>query len=278
MIAKIILAALLVLMIAGAFYFNPGVDRTIVGQRNKPGTKLKVMTWNIGYADLDADNRAQDKDIPNIAQVITDNDPDIVGLQEITGQAQLQMLLRHLHGKYKGAVSPLGGDDRTVAVLVKNPSAEFETITTTSGRTAISAHIKPAEDKPPVTFISIHADAYNSKKRRIFVGDIVDWARPKLDSDRVFIAGDLNLEIDPDKPEDLYTDSAKNDSEAYNYLLKYFRDLGREAGYTAVNNRRIDYIFGPSVDVAGIQEAKVISEAAMGKMDHRPLVVEMTLP
>jgi len=277
MIAKIVLGALLVLMIAGTFYFNPGVDRTIVGQRNKPGAKLRLMTWNIGYADLDADNRAQNKDIPNIAEVILNNDPDIVALQEITGEAQLQFLLRRLRGKYKGAISPLGNDDRTVAVLAKDQAAIFETINTETGRTAIATHIKLGEDKPSVTFISAHADAYNSKKRRTFVGDIVDWAQPKLSSDRVLIAGDFNLEVDLEKAEDSYSDNAKNDSESYNYLLKYFRDLGKDAGYTAVNNRRIDYIFGPSVDVAGVQDAKVLSEAAMGKMDHRPLVIDLTL-
>ncbi|HZS45876.1 MAG TPA: endonuclease/exonuclease/phosphatase family protein [Blastocatellia bacterium] len=277
MIGKIALIVLLGLMILGTYYFDPGVDRSIVGQRSKPGVKLKVMTWNIGYADLEEDNRAHNKDIPNIAQVIVDNDPDVIGLQEITGEPQLQMLLRHLNGKYRGAVAPLGDDDRTVAVLVKNQSASFETIKTETGRTAIAAHFQLSDDRPPVTFISVHADTYNSKKRRVFVGDIVDWARSKLNTDRVFIAGDFNLEIDPDKPEDLYTDNAKNDSESYNYLLKYFRDLGKDAGYTAVNNRRIDYIFGPSVDVAGVQESRVVSEAAMGKMDHRPLVVDLTL-
>src|SRR5258708_1338399 len=225
------------------------------------------MTWNIGYADLDADNRAQNKDIPNIAEVILNNDPDIVALQEITGEGQLQFLLRRLKGKYKGSISPLGNDDRTVAVLVKDQTAIFETINTETGRTAIAAHLKLGEDKPSVTFISAHADAYNSKKRRTFVGDIVDWAQPKLNSDRVLIAGDFNLEVDLDKAEDSYTDNAKNDSESYNYLVKHFRDLGKDAGYTAVNNRRIDYIFGPSVDIAGVQDAKVLSEAAMGKMD-----------
>src|ERR1700743_2935445 len=98
MVAKIVLIILLALMIGGAYYFDPGVDRSIVGQRAKPGTKLKLMTWNIGYAGLEDDSRAHDKDIPNIAQVILDNDPDIVGLQEITGQAQLQILLKHLNG------------------------------------------------------------------------------------------------------------------------------------------------------------------------------------
>ena len=60
----------------------------------------------------------------------------------------------------------------------------------------------------------------------------------------MFIAGDFNLEVSVRNKTDLFTDDAKHDSEAYAYLLKYFRDLGRETGATSINDRRIDYIFG----------------------------------
>jgi endonuclease/exonuclease/phosphatase family metal-dependent hydrolase len=237
-----------------------------------------VLSWNIGYADLESDNRAQNKDLPHIAEIILKEDPDVVALQELTGTVQLQILLRHLRGKYFGEVAARGDSDRTVGVLVKHRATEFTVITSSTGRNALAARFYQGEDKPPVTIISVHADTFNSRKRRIFIGEVVDWAQPRLDTDRVFLAGDFNLEVTAAKPEDLYTDNAKNDSEAYNYLLKHFRDLGgREAGVTAVNNRRIDYVFGPPVDLAGVQEARVIHEAAMGKMDHRPLLIDLTL-
>jgi hypothetical protein len=68
----------------------------------------------------------------------------------------------------------------------------------------------------------------------------------------------------------------KNDSEAYSYVLKYYRDLGREAGYTAVDDRRIDYIFGPPQTVA-LRRVEVLRNAAVGKMDHWPVIVEVAL-
>ncbi len=47
------------------------------------------------------------------------------------------------------------------------------------------------------------------------------------------IGGDFNFELNPKDDSHLYTDNVKNDSEAYSYALKYFRDLGRDAGETA---------------------------------------------
>ena len=85
-----------------------------------------------------------------------------------------------------------------------------------------------------------HADAFKAERRRVFTGDVVDWARNRPDRPTVFVAGDFNFELNAKDESHLYTDNVKNDSEAYSYILKYFRDLGREAGYTAVDDRRID--------------------------------------
>jgi len=73
----------------------------------------------------------------------------------------------------------------------------------------------------------------------------MDWARRRIDQANVFVAGDFNFEVTIDDESHLYTDNVKHDSEAYSYILKYLRDLGRDAGDTAINDRRIDYIFGP---------------------------------
>ena len=63
---------------------------------------------------------------------------------------------------------------------------------------------------------------------------------------------------------------------SYSHILRSFHDLGREAGDTAINDRRIDYIFGPS-RVARPNRADVLRDAAVGRMDHWPLVVEVSL-
>jgi endonuclease/exonuclease/phosphatase family metal-dependent hydrolase len=44
-----------------------------------------------------------------------------------------------------------------------------------------------------------------------------------------------------------------------------------------LNERRIDYVFGPT-DGALLRRAEVIRGAAVGRMDHWPLVVEVALP
>ncbi|MBV9209527.1 MAG: hypothetical protein JOZ52_02795, partial [Acidobacteria bacterium] len=55
-----------------------------------------------------------------------------------------------------------------------------------------------------------------------------------------------------------------------------FRDLGLDSGDTAINDRRIDYIFAPP-ERALLRRAQVLRDAAVGRMDHWPLVVEVAL-
>ena len=113
------------------------------------------------------------------------------------------------------------------------------------GKYAIAAafHLRP--QLPEVVLVSAHADAFKAARRRAFTGEVVDWARTRPPGSIVLIGGDFNFELDAKDESHLYTDNVKDDSEAYSYALKYFRDLGRDAGYTAVNDRRIDYLFGP---------------------------------
>ena len=59
---------------------------------------------------------------------------------------------------------------------------------------------------------------------------MVDWANNRAKGEIVFIAGDFNFEVSIRNKTNLFTDDAKHDSESYAYLLKYFRDLGRDAG------------------------------------------------
>jgi endonuclease/exonuclease/phosphatase family metal-dependent hydrolase len=105
---------------------------------------------------------------------------------------------------------------------------------------------------------------------------VIDWARTRPNNAIVFIAGDFNFELKAKGESNLFTDNVKDDSEAYSYILNYFRDLGREAGKTALNDRRIDYIFGQP-EVALLRRAEVFRETAIGKMDHWPLLVEVAL-
>src|SRR5438876_947029 len=70
--------------------------------RRRDLMRLRVLTWNIGNGDLEPETRAHDKDLPAVAQVIQDNDPDAVAIQELTGKAQLKLLLTDLGYRYRG--------------------------------------------------------------------------------------------------------------------------------------------------------------------------------
>jgi len=270
---KLILLLLFCLMIVGAVHFAKPRESDESSTRVETTESLRLLTWNIGYAELEDDTRAHDKDLPAVAEVILREDPDAVALQELTGKAQLNVLLKLLHGKYRGAVAQQGSEDRFEAVLVKDTRATFTPVAA-KGRYAVAASFRPRVDTPAIVFLSAHADAFNAAKRRSYTEAVMDWAQTRTPSAEVFIAGDFNFELKAAKETHLYTDNVKHDSEAYSHILQNFRDLGRDAGDTAINDRRIDYIFGPA-NLARTGRVEVLRNAAVGRMDHWPLLVEV---
>jgi endonuclease/exonuclease/phosphatase family metal-dependent hydrolase len=273
--AKLILLFLFCLMILGAVHFAQSHESEKLGSQDKPLVSLRLLTWNIGYAELEDDTRAHDKDLAAVAKVILREDPDAVALQEITGTAQLKTLLGLLHGKYRGAVAQQGTGDRFEAVLVKDASAKFIPVAV-GARYALGASFRPHQNTPEVVLLSAHADAFNAARRRTYTEALIDWAQARAQSSDVFIAGDFNFELKAANETNLYTDNLKHDSESYSHILHNFRDLGREAGDTAINDRRIDYIFGPA-NLEQVGRVEVLRDAAVGRMDHWPLLVEVGL-
>ncbi len=276
MLVKIILAVLCAVMIAGAFYFDPTPPQTLArNSSNSAATRLRLLTWNIGYADLEADTRAHTADLKAVAEVIAAHDPDAVALQELTGQQQLDTLLAHLGGRYRGAVARAAGNDRVEALLVKDRNARFENVPAENKFALGATFHTGANPAVEVVLVSAHADAFSAARRRTYTEGVVDWSHARGNTTGgVFIAGDFNFELAVKDSSHFYTDNLKHDSEAYNYLLKYFRDLGLEAGDTAINDRRIDYVFGLPRAVAP-RRAAVLRDAAVGHMDHWPLLVEV---
>ncbi len=278
---KLILAALLGLSLATALRFEPTRGRTPLGaQKRGPSDRprLKLMTWNVGYAALEDDTRAHTEDLLAVAETISQRDPDAVALQELTGTEQLNFLLAHLGGRYRGHVGRLNGGDRVEAVLVKDRGARFASVPTTRADAASAIfRAGTGEQAREVVFVSAHADAFSAVRRRRYTEEVVEWAAARSGRGSVvLIAGDFNFELSSANETNLYTDNLKHDSEAYNHLLKFFRDLGRDAGDTAINERRIDYVFG-SPETALHVRAEVLRGAAVGRMDHWPLVVEIEL-
>jgi endonuclease/exonuclease/phosphatase family metal-dependent hydrolase len=270
---KLILLLLFGLMILGAVHFAQPPESKQLDSSTKDLNSLRLLTWNIGYAELEDDTRAHDKDMPAVAEVILRQDPDAVALQELTGNAQLNTLLGLLHGKYRGSVAQQGKGDRFEAILVKDTSATFTPIPVGS-RYALAASFRSPQDRVQVVLLSAHADAFNAARRRTYTEALIDWTQDRAQSSHVFIAGDFNFELKATNETNIYTDNLKHDSESYSHILRYFRDLGRSAGDTAINDRRIDYIFGP-LRLEQIGRVEVLRDSAVGRMDHWPLLVEV---
>src|SRR5262245_10750122 len=125
--AKLFLAALCLGMALLALRIEPARDRSLLMMRKKDGPVLRLMTWNVGYAELEKDNRAHNEDMKAIATAILRANPDAVALQELTGESQLKILLGYLQGKYRGAVAR-GPADRVEAVLARDNNPKFAEI------------------------------------------------------------------------------------------------------------------------------------------------------
>lgn len=272
---KLVLLVLLLLMIAGAVHFADPAEPASSSSSAHVVNAFRLLTWNIGYAELEDDTRAHDKDLPAVADLILSQEPDAVALQELTGNAQLNVLLGLLQGKYRGAVAQQGRGDRFEAVLVKDSGAKFTPVAV-GGRYALAASFRPRANTTEVLVLSAHADAFNAARRRTYTEALIDWAKARTQSSEVFIAGDFNFELKAGNETNFYTDNLKHDSESYSYILRDFRDLGRDAGDTAINDRRIDYIFGPP-RLHQFGRVEVLRNAAVGRMDHWPLLVEVGL-
>ena len=280
------LAILFGCSLLAAFVIQPMAERTA-----RPGAfsdhsndqneqRLRLLSWNVGNGDLESETRAHTEDLPEVARVILENDADAVAIQELSGEAQLKFLLTELGKGYRGFVSSGDSGDRVEALLVRVSADDGGNVTfdnvPADGRFAAAATFRLHKDWPEIVVLSVHADAFNAAARRAFVGDVVNWSRSRGNNKIVFIAGDFNLEVGTHNRNNLFTDNAKHDSESYAYLLKYFADLGRAAGQTSVNERRIDYVFGSTGRVS-LRHAEVLRDAAVGHMDHWPLLVEVGL-
>src|SRR5256714_3762409 len=189
--AKILLVVLCLSMIAVAAHFDASRVRSLLAAGAHDGPRLRLMTWNIGYAELEDDSRAHTKDLPAIAETILSNDPDAVALQELTGAEQLKILLGNLHGRYRGAVAPPANSDRVDAVLVKDRDAGFESLPA-DGKYAIATSLHLGSQSPKIIFVSAHADAFSAARRRVFTGGGVDLGRERPHESIVLFGGGFN--------------------------------------------------------------------------------------
>src|SRR4030095_10098839 len=228
------------------------------------------MSWNSGYFDYESDSRAQNKDLEAVAAVIGETGAQVIALQEIAEPEQLRTLSDLLAGRYRYHAFARGfRTDRYVGFLSEIPFEEEIPITTSVGRDALAVTVD-VPSQGGVTLVNCHADAFNARRRRFFVNDIIDWRRSS-EKETVILAGDFNLDLAPVESSDLFTDDKKNDSESYSLILQDFRDMGRNSGPTSAFDRRIDFVFLAQQGLEAV-EFKVLYGKLVGKMDHHPVL------
>ena len=114
---KFLLSGFFVLSLLGALVLAPqpklsrnnhAGDIGSAAASGKDYRRLRLLTWNIGNGDRESETRAHSEDLPAVAQVIKDSEPDAVAVQELTGKDQLKLLLSHLADRYRGYVCSPG--------------------------------------------------------------------------------------------------------------------------------------------------------------------------
>lgn len=276
---KCALAILLSCFVIGTFAFRPDATprRTpTLQQFLYSSERLKVMTWNVGRARLGGDDRARWEDVPHVADVIAREKPDVVALQELAGRSQGEALSRRLRGEYRGwAVGSRRG--RSVAILLrrKHKVQNGFALETRTGRRAAVVVFELERVSQPIAIVSLHADPFNARNRRLYLEDIV-WQVNQHHKGFALLAGDFNFDIVSDAKRDSLNDNLTHDSESYTLLTKHFLDVAKDAGTTALLNRRLDYVFAKPKDVQ-VVKTQVLKEA-VGEMDHQPVVVYVDLP
>lgn len=272
--AKILLFALFLLFFAGAWHFDRlrSVQKPMAVAASPDVPTFTLLSWNIGYADHEADSRAQNKDLGHIAAIISGAGAQLIALQEIAQPEQLAALSDLLGGRYRYSALARGfRTDRYVAFLSDLLFQEEIQVATSVGRDALAVTLEvEAPSQTSVTVVNCHADAFNARRRRFFVSDVIDWHRSS-GKQPVIMAGDFNLDLAPVESSDLFTDDKKNDSESYSLILEDFRDVGKNSGPTSAFDRRIDYVFLSSRELEAV-EFKVLYGKLAGRMDHHPVL------
>ena len=251
---------------------SPSSRRVVPGRRSTP--RAPVLRPALRHNE--SDSRAQNKDLEAIAAVIGETGAQVIALQEVAAPEQLSTLSDLLAGRYRYHAFARGfRTDRYVGFLSEIPFEEEIPVETSVGRDALAVTVD-VPSQGIVTLVNCHADAFNARRRRFFVSDIIDWRRSS-GKQTVVLAGDFNLDLSPVESSDLFTDDKKNDSESYSLILQDFRDLGRNSGPTSAFDRRIDYVFLSQQGLEGV-EFKVLYGKLVGKMDHHPVLARFRKP
>ena len=234
--------------------------------------RLRVVTWNVGrlYSPTH-NNRLDDADVPRVARVLDELDPDVALLQEIVDARQLGEIVTRLsrtRAAVDGAMAEKCAYDRRAAVLVRRDHAPAfeERSLGSSNRNAVVATFDAGAGRRAAA-ISAHFDVF-SPERRAEQADALARLAEERGEEVVVAGGDFNLD-----PAWAAGTANARDVETFTRLTRTFADAGREAGATLIGLWRVDHLL-----VRGARRWLArVSPRRLPLGDHHPLVLDVDL-
>lgn len=241
------------------------------GEASSSAATITVMSYNIHYG-VGTDGVT---DLERIAKVISSQDPDIVGLQEI-GSRGMAMELGRLTGmRFVFGPSKERQDEYGDAILSKHPFewvANYSIPSASSSRyqaMAIDVDLsKVFGDGATVRFINTHFDwlrTLGSQEARLAAVEVIErgfFADSTLPS---ILTGDLNATPDSPPLEKLIDKGWR-----YENLGKPLFTIG-----SGERRRQIDYVLVRSSTAWQVLETVVLDEPIAS--DHLPIVMKLRL-
>jgi endonuclease/exonuclease/phosphatase family metal-dependent hydrolase len=229
-------------------------------------TRARLLTWNVGrlYTPTD-NNRLDDADVPRVARLLHELDPDVALLQEFVDERQLAKLLAALPG-YVGALATRCRYDRHVAAIARASLAPaFEQHLLESGRGLVAATFSVGAARAMA--LAVHFDVFNRHRRREqidAVAELIDARREPL----VAVGGDFNL--DPDFSARI----GHADAESYRVLSSRLPHGARAVEPTLIGLLRVDHLLAGGALVARAHH-RVSPGRRLPLGDHDPLIADV---
>jgi len=237
--------------------------------------RLRVVSWNVGrlYTPT-SNNRLDDADVPRVARVLDELDPDVALLQEFVDERQLARLLALLPG-YAGAMSTRCIYDRHVAALARTdlqPAFEQHLLEPTGrGLVLVTFSVGDGEgDAARGAALPVHFDVFDRRRRRSQAEAVLALADARAE-ELVVVGGDFNL--DPELAARL---GDELDVGTYGLLADRFHEAGRAAGPTLFGFLRVDHLLARGHRLERLR-TRVSPGRRLPLGDHDPLVCDLTL-
>lgn len=244
---------------------------------------LRVVTWNVGQALLEGAPALRRDQEGWVVERLRALDPDVVVLQELADDEQAERLAAALdaRGDWDARVSSVGAG-RHVAVLARCQDLDRMRLRGARGRAVLARARFGREDGERLDLFvaGLHADPFDPGARNALLGSVRAQLDERAEGAPRVLAGDFNIDLDPDARRDLFSDDAYLDVETYNAVLGpangrgELLDAAARAGPTAEPDRRLDFVLIEPGAFDVRQAAPWRGQRAAG-MDHDPVVVDL---